>query len=321
MGGIFFGLKLQIIFISMFFTQHHQVRRRRRLRPMIKKLYYYYFLNMLNKTENEKTPHVISVKNWSKEIIPQMHRLLEVPNWAPWLAASTQSMEGRANVFPEGQLMMEIDTVPAASLSMNRIYWDGNPQSLKSWDDVAGDPTDYSSTYNPAGNTLVLMSMNVALEQQGKQLPARLINHAKQLVADLNMQYLIGSFRPTGYGVAKAEHNYQLPFWQYCTQMTVSRLDKHGVFGQSGSTIQLPFDPWLRSLTWAGLKPLKEDTSAMVVSVPLIEFQGYKQNYKPNQWNEIQPNVWECGEVGLWTIYPENGSATYTESNLWGVIY
>lgn len=54
---------------------------------------------------------------------------------------------------------------------MNRIDWDGQRDTLPCWDKIAGDPTDYSQTYKPEGNTLVAMSMNVDPLHQGRVSP------------------------------------------------------------------------------------------------------------------------------------------------------
>ena len=62
---------------------------------------------------------------WNPKNIGLIHQHLELPNWAPWLAASLESMTGRSDVFPEGQLVVwdNVNSLPAASLSLNRISW------------------------------------------------------------------------------------------------------------------------------------------------------------------------------------------------------
>lgn len=247
----------------------------------------------------------LTIENWSPEMAAEIYAQLEHPNWAPWLEASQATIAGRAVVFPQGQLLIKDEGQYAASLSMNQINWNGNPDSLPSWDEVAGlHTTDYSETYQAQGNTLVLMSMNVAPESKGKQLPTKMIEYVKLLAQELGIEHVIGSFRPSGYGVAKHQAGFNLPFWEYC-QMTQSSLGK-------------PVDPWLRSLWWNGMHMIKEDPLAMQVTVPLPEFMDYQHSYKPTNWTEIQPGVWECEEVGSWTVGAE--MATYQESNVWGVI-
>lgn len=247
----------------------------------------------------------LSIESWTPEMASALYEQLEHPNWAPWLEASPTTMAGRSVVFPEGQLVIKDQGCLAASLSMNRIQWNGVPATLPNWDQVAGiEVTDYSQTYQPAGNTLVMMSMNVAPEAKGKQLPTKMIDYVKLLAQHLGIEHVIGSFRPSGYGVAKKVHEFDLPFWQYCFST------------QTGS--DKPVDPWLRSLWWNGMQMIQEDPQAMQVTVSLAEFELYKRSYKTDAWVEVTPGVWECEEVGSWQV--SDDSAVYTEANVWGVI-
>lgn len=112
----------------------------------------------------------IATGNWTPQDAEKIYNILEKPNWAPWLEASKESIEGRSIVFPQGQLVIKsIDGTPIASLSTNQIYWDGKVEALPTWDDVAGDPTTYEKTYHPNGNALVMMSMNVHPEHQRRR--------------------------------------------------------------------------------------------------------------------------------------------------------
>lgn len=245
------------------------------------------------------------IEQWKPGDALSIYTQLEHPNWAPWLEASVETIAGRATIFPKGQLLIKDNGLLSASLSMNQINWDGSVDTLLSWDNVAGfNTTDYSETYQSHGNTLVLMSMNVAPQAKGKQLPTRLITYAKQLAQELGLQYILGSFRPSGYGMAKQQLGFTLLFWEYC------------MMKQSGT--EKPIDPWLRSLWWNGMRMLKEDSQAMVVTIPLSRFEDYKQTYKPDLWRETSPGNWECGEVGNWRT--NDGIAIYQESNVWGII-
>ncbi len=95
--------------------------------------------------EKVSTQHTIG--NWQLKEINLIHQVLEQPNWAPWLAASPNVLKGRAEVFPEGQLIIKsIDGEPLASLSMNRINWDDDIETLPSWDNVAGSQSVDSSS-------------------------------------------------------------------------------------------------------------------------------------------------------------------------------
>lgn len=230
---------------------------------------------------------------------------LEKKLWAPWLAASSNSIAGRMDVFPEGQLCIYDEHALHASLSLNRIQWDNQPDSLPSWDDVAGEPTTYENTFVPGGNTLTLMSMNVNPDSQGLKLPARLVGAARHLAAHENIQNIIGSFRPSEYGNAalRAIENQSLipSFDEYIT---------------STNSDGLPVDAWLRSLARNGMTQLKVDRSAMAVTITSEEFQELQQP----DWRDIehdgQAMIW-CGQTGFFYKQTDQ-SYTYRESNIWG---
>jgi GNAT superfamily N-acetyltransferase len=185
---------------------------------------------------------------------------------------------------------------------------EGATTELPSWDEVAGDPTTYENTYNPQGNALTLMSMNVRPDLQSRGLARKLIGSIQQVAQDLNIEHVIGSFRPNEFGKFK-QKNPSCSFEEYCA---MTREDG------------LPVDAWLRNLTRNGMKPLKIDHQAMVVTVPLSEFYEIQTIHKPEMWqivgsqDEIQGV--ECGEVGAWHVDLGNQSATYIESNIWGTL-
>lgn len=258
------------------------------------------------KTGEEGKLHLTG--NWKRGTTELIHSKLEIPNWAPWLAASKESLLGRSKVFPKGQLVTtDIQGNPLASLSMNRISWNGNPLSLPSWDMVAGEPTTYERTYQPQGNALVMMSMNVDPLHQGEGLAKRLIEQAKLLAIELGVEYIIGSFRPNEFGKYKAmEGKQHTTFREY-----ISKTRDDG----------LPIDGWIRNLYRNGMKPIQIDAKAMTVTIPIEEFFNYQKTYNVGSWKEVSPGIWECGEVGSWQINYANSTATYQESNLWGIVW
>ncbi len=85
--------------------------------------------------------------SWSESDGPSIYEHLERFNWAPWLAASADTLSGRAKIFPQGQLVLKNEVgIPLASLSTNQIAWNGDPITLPNWDNIAGDPTTYENT-------------------------------------------------------------------------------------------------------------------------------------------------------------------------------
>ncbi|HUL14289.1 MAG TPA: hypothetical protein VLU73_19220 [Methylococcaceae bacterium] len=232
---------------------------------------------------------------------------LEALAWAPWLRYSPQEISHQAGVFPEGQLLVTDDNDQfLASLSMNRVNWDGDIHKLTTWDEIAGVRRDYLGTYASEGNTLVLMSMSVSPSHQGKKIPGLIIDHVREKFGKLGIEHIISPFRPSGYGLAKSLIGYDLDFKRYC-EMRKPGTDQ-------------PYDPWLRSLWWKRMRPLKIADQAMVRTVPLQEFYQYHQFYNLGLWEKIEEDVWECGEVGRWYIDKSASSATYRENNVWGEI-
>ncbi len=245
--------------------------------------------------------------SWETAEAGPIYEVLEKPNWAPWLAASQNTLAGRVDIFKQGQLLLKTqEEILLASLSTNRIDWNGDPTTLPCWDDVAGDPTTYVNTYKPNGNTLCLMSMNVNPSFQGIGLAKEMIAGIKEVALELGLANLIGSFRPNQFGKFKSQNDqWNLDFETYCK---MQRPDGW------------PIDGWLRSLMKNGMEPLIVDRKAMSVTVPINEFDDYMNNYNPHIWKQVDDDVWECGEVGQWTVDFHSGLAVYKECNLWGKI-
>lgn len=248
-----------------------------------------------------------NISSWQLEDLGNIYQLLEKPNWAPWLVASEQSLAGRVKTFPQGQLLVKSSKgMPLASLSMNRISWNGDPSTLPSWDNVAGDPTTYEHTFKSHGNTLVMMSMNVSPNFQGTGLARKLIEEAKKIATELDINNLIGSFRPNQYGEYKLQHlEEEIGFETYCN-----------TYRDDG----LPIDSWLRNLTRNGMQQMLVDKKAMTINLPIDEFEKLKDTFKKPIWRLNKTGSWECGEVGSWYVDQERSVTIYQESNLWGKI-
>jgi GNAT superfamily N-acetyltransferase len=249
---------------------------------------------------------------------------LEVPNWAPWLRFSAEELDAQSEVFPAGQLLACDDTTrPLASLSTNRIDWDGMIEHLPTWDRVAGKTRTYRDTCVPNGNAIVLMSANVRPDARGRGITRLLIDQVKRVAAAERIEHILSDFRPSEYGAYNMEQG-EVGFATYCA---MARRDG------------LPLDSWLRSVTRNGMQPLGVDSRAMVVRTTVAEFSHHRATYRPNCWYRlIDPNVisirmaehtpqldlhdidevWECRETGTWYVDRCGGQALYVESNLWG---
>lgn len=244
------------------------------------------------------------VRPYKPEDASLIYQELEVPNWAPWLRASPETLTKRAEAFPEGQLAIWTpEGRPIASLSLSRFNYDGDPQALPTWDEIMGDPPTGEHTFVPDGNAIGMMSINVHPEFQGAGLTRVIIDDVKKRAKDLGIKHIMGSFRPSQFGEWTHEH----PREGFVTYALKERPDN------------LPLDAWLRALTRNGMRMLRVDDAAMVVpEVPIEEFNNYRETYNPEKWRQIAPHVWRCGETGVW-ITGEN-SATYIESNVWGIL-
>lgn len=255
---------------------------------------------------------IVPWQSLGTEGIKQIHAI-EQKTWAPWLAAGYESLAGRADVNPLGQLAVVSTTGEVyASLSTNQIDWSGEIDALPSWDDVAGEPTDYSQTYVADGNTTVLMSMNVHPNMQGQLLPSKLV-HAVVSAAQASghAQCVIGSFRPSEF----SEVTLANPDADFAEYVGMVRADG------------LPVDKWLRVLTRMGMTQLAVDEHAMKVYMEMGEFHELKDSMEletSQPWIRSKASgpmakYW-CGETGFFYELRKGGYA-YKESNVWGLLW
>ncbi|CAN5179858.1 hypothetical protein BH11PAT1_BH11PAT1_5470 [soil metagenome] len=281
-----------------------------------------------NKPESRIIPfHTVDI--WHPGDAQIIHDELEVKNWKWPLATPVETLQTIASTFPEGQLVVrERKGNPIASLITNRVNWNGNLDTLPTWDEVVGILEegnsvyggDCTETYKQEGNTLVLLSMNGNPDIKG--LARNLLEHIKGVANTIGVEHLIGPFRPSGYGEFKMNilksmmetpdsfdldaYKKATDFETYC-KMTILK---------DGQV--LPQDAWLRSVTHNGMIPLKAQKDAMKIVVSPDEFiQGKNESEsKGNKWIEISPGIWEFGEVGR--FYKYNEYAEYKEDNYWG---
>jgi GNAT superfamily N-acetyltransferase len=250
---------------------------------------------------------------------------LEVPNWAPWLRFGPETLAAQAVTFPAGQIVLrDAAEDVVAALSANRIDWDGRVETLTTWDAVAGEDATYADTYEPDGNTFVLMSMNVAAHARGARWSSRVIDEVLAYAHAEGIEHVISDFRPSGFGAVKRdEHLFDMA--TYCAQLRADGL---------------PRDPWLRALHRRGMQRLRLDPRAMAVRASADELDGWRRTYRPEQWWQVTATsaidgliewfmpqeldrideIWECGETGTWFCDRRSGEAIYLETNVWGEV-
>lgn len=251
---------------------------------------------------------------------------LESKNWAPWLRFSAQELDGQATVFPEGQMFTRTDEGQlAVALSTNRFFWDGTAENAPAWDEVAGDDLTYAGTYQPDGNTLVMMSMNVNPSLQGRGHASGIFDSIRNLAHHQNIERIGADFRPSGFGAYKS---------------ATGKFDIDEYVSLTRDDGQLK-DPWLRSVTRQGAQLLRTHHRAMVVPATAAEVDTWAEEYNPGRWQEVtdpqqkhvllsthkpyrdleQVNqILECGETGTWYVDREHNKAVYIESNVWAEV-
>lgn len=244
------------------------------------------------------------VRPYKPEDAIAIYNELEVPNWAPWLRASVDTLAKRAKVFPEGQLAVWEEKHPIANISLSRFNYDGNPSNLPTWDELMGVPATGEHTFDLNGNAVGMMSINVHSDYQGKGLTKVIIAAVKDRAAKLGVTHIMGSFRPSQFG-------------EYSTQNPKASIKEY--IDKKRKEDDMPHDAWLRALTRNGMRMLRMDDAAMVVpDVTRSEFENHKSSYNPEKWKQIAPAVWRCGETGVWLVGEK--SAVYVESNVWGIL-
>ena len=121
------------------------------------------------------------------------------PNMLPWDRDQVQS---QLEIFPEGQLAVEIDGQLAASSSSLVIdfdeYADGH-----SWTEVADG--GYIRNHDTEGDTLYGIEIMVAPEYRGMKLSRRLYEARKQLCVERNLKRIVVGGRIPGYSQHKED--------------------------------------------------------------------------------------------------------------------
>ena len=251
----------------------------------------------------------------------EIHAVLEVPNWAPWLRFSAEQFEAHSKRFSAGQFFLRDGTGrPAACLTTNRVQWHARIGNLLSWDGVCGGGWDFEETYVANGNAIVFLSIAVRPDLHGTRLPSVLMHLAREYAHTAGLEFLLWSLRPSEYGLYKLAH----PDPGFSAYSGLTRVDGR------------PLDRWMRTGSHEGMSPIGVDKRAMVVPVHYDEFVEFESLYHPELWrledpraavarisdHEPQRNlvavdeVWECGEAGTWYVSRDEHKAVYIESNL-----
>ena len=131
--------------------------------------------------------------------IEDYDRVIEVatacfPGMLPW---SREQIESQLEVFPDGQIVVELDGVVMASSSSLVVDFD-DYDAWQDWKEVAG--SGYIRNHDPEGDTLYGIEIMVHPDARGKKLARRLYEARKQICRQMNLKRIIIGGRIPGYG-------------------------------------------------------------------------------------------------------------------------
>lgn len=150
--------------------------------------------------EFESRLHVRKLKIEDFDALVRMQKIC-FPSMQVW---SRENIENQLRIFPEGQIVIELDDSLVASSSS--LIIDSEDLELDmSWDEIC----DYGNigTHDPEGDTLYGMEIMVHPEYRGMKLSTRLYEARKELARELNLRRIVIGGRLPGYrNHAKSMH-------------------------------------------------------------------------------------------------------------------
>lgn len=136
------------------------------------------------------------------------------PGMLPW---GREQIESQLQVFPEGQLVVEIDGKLAASSSSLILRYDSKI-AWHDWKQVADG--GMIRNHNPRGDTLYGIEIMVDPEYRGMKLSRRLYDARKQICRERNLERIIIGGRMPGYG----EYAEKMSATEYIEQVSVKAI-------------------------------------------------------------------------------------------------
>lgn len=158
----------------------------------------------------------VKVRNLRIEDFEHLVRMQKVcfPYMQPW---TFENIENQIRIFPEGQIIIEIDGMLVAS-SSSLIIDSSDLDFEMNWDEIC----DYGNiaTHNPKGDTLYGMEIMVHPEYRGMKLATRLYEARKELARERNLMRIVIGGRLPGYNKLKSK----LTVNQYVDKVTSKAL-------------------------------------------------------------------------------------------------
>lgn len=236
--------------------------------------------------------------------------------WPPYYSFSPKTMRGRADVFPEGQLLV-LDAAAkkvCGVLCALRINLPDGLQSLPTWDDMVGVDQTGRSEFRIDGNAICLISMNVPVESRGLGASNMLVKEVVQKFrSDPRVEYILVLARPSSYNEVvyrSLQQGNRIP----TAEEHIFAVDDQGQ----------PKDDWIRAiLTRHGGIIVKTVRNAVTIDITEEEFEFTRNASWIDNWMMIDTSrgpAWFCDDTGF--IYPQRDrTLKYIESNCWIVLY
>ncbi|TVQ14262.1 MAG: GNAT family N-acetyltransferase [Bacteroidetes bacterium] len=137
----------------------------------------------------------VKVRNLTIDDFDALVRMQKIsfPSMQPW---SRENIENQLRIFPEGQIIIEIDDMVVASSSSFIIDSEDLDYEM-TWDEIC----DYGNigTHDPEGDTLYGMEIMVHPQYRGMKLATRMYEARKELAREHNLQRIVIGGRLPGY--------------------------------------------------------------------------------------------------------------------------
>lgn len=128
---------------------------------------------------------------------------VEKSAWPDELEAPRDKFQARIDVFSEGFIIAEVNSVVKGMSTAQLTNYD--PNGKLSWNELT-DNGYIRKSHNPEGNALYVVSVAVASDTQGLGLGSKLVDAQKELTTKLGKKYLFLGARVPGYDAYCKEH-------------------------------------------------------------------------------------------------------------------
>lgn len=172
---------------------------------------------------------------------------LEKETWPEEIQAPLEKFKSRAEVFPEGFLLISLPKKGLVGVSTSEIIKYDPQDSPISWEEIT-DNGLIKSTHNPDGNALYLVSVGASPKTSGMGVGTRLVKEQIELAKKLWLSYVVLGARIPAYAAYHKSH----PDVLVDDYLKLKRED-----GQ-------PLDPEIRFYTRCGLDVAKIVTNYMI---------------------------------------------------------